>query len=46
VSLIEKSFRYLAKIARLGEFWSGVYQLTGPVVAGRRELVKIRRITT
>ena len=29
VSLIEKSFRYLAKIGRLGEFWSGVLRHYG-----------------
>ena len=28
-SLIEKSFRYLAKIARLGEFWSSVLRHYG-----------------
>src|SRR5438132_4389551 len=28
-SLIEKSFRYLAKIGRLGEFWSGVLRHYG-----------------
>src|SRR5205823_6423879 len=29
LSLIEKSFRYLAKIARLGEFWSSVLRHYG-----------------